>query len=143
MLPWWLLSLTPRDQAQPVIRLWNQNGIQSAVSTLAFVQWQVPSEYFAIITAYSAQATPDGGTTPEGYFLSIAEPGISAPFIFGNNFIGAALGKISRSTQFCYILAPPGSFITAAATFAAATGPNAISCAIAAVLIPRGTMQML
>ncbi len=143
MLPWWLLSLTPRDQAQPVIRLWNQNGTSSAASALVIVSWQVPAEYFAIITAYGAQATPDPGTTPQAYFLSMNAPGVSAPYIFGNNFVGPAAGIVSRGTQFCYVLAPPGATVAVSATFLAAPGPNTIIAALAAELIPRGTMQML
>ncbi len=147
MLPWWLYALTPRDQTSQALRIFNRFNEQLAVSTLLSSAFNVPAEFVAILLHWSCNMRGGAGQTPIMAVLNIFQPPDLTVSLFqsvnqmlNNNGAPTVGGKgISLNGT----LAPPGARIQIDSTYSAGGVANFHDAAIGAVLVPRGTIQII
>jgi len=146
MLPWWLYSLTPRDQNQAVLRVWNQTQEPAAAASLNIGSlFTVPQEYVALITNWCISTLPGGGQSfLQGTFSFSISGDFLQPLDYLDvaNTVGPTLGVNTAIGRNTYVLIPPGATISMVAKFGAAANPNTAIMSFAGVLIPRGTIQV-
>ncbi len=146
MFPWWLYSLTPRDQSQPVLRLWNQFLTAIATNVIVSASLTVPQEYVALITGYSFDCVGAGAATPTQTLMEITAGGTPngpGDLSFSQEHSTGDSAVHRGFTRAIYVAAAPGALINFSSTFSGATGANLMSASIAGVLIPRGTIQVV
>jgi len=144
MLPWWLYALTPRDQSQPVIRIWNQADTISAFAATVEAVYVVPDEQVAILHNYSVDQRGGAAQTPT--FVSVEVTDGSRVYWrthrLPQTFAGAPLNSYVADTL-NGMLVPGGYEIHVAGVFQAGAVANTIFTGLGATLIPRGTIQSL
>jgi hypothetical protein len=139
MYPWWLYALTPRDQSQPVMRVWNKYSTVVGANITLNLTWTVPDEQIAIVTAIGIDARGGGGQTP--YFAFIKSDAPDNDDIYLPNTLYPDANNVAMFSQPTYFLVRPGGLITISAQFNLGAVANSLFASFAGVLIPRGSIH--
>lgn len=142
MLPWKLFDLTPRDQSQPVMRLWHKRTTSQVVAAAQIdVSWAVPAEQVAVVTGWGIRAVAGAGQQCNEMQLHVLDE--SGLIVNQQQLTLYPAGVTIGQTILAFFLVPPGYTVRERAIFNAGANPNYFDATLQATLIPRGTIQVV